>query len=398
MEIMRLDPITYVPDLVMDNFSSKIWTERFRSPGDFEFVTANIAETLELLPIGSFVTHRATTVPMRVESRTLSISEEGQAKLTITGRTIETFLENRIMVPTVYNDSWYTYAQYEPDNLLMVLLWTYLVNTTGKDPTRLNYNIDNKTWIPNLVISDESYAWTGPQTYQELSSGTVYDKVQELLAAAPMGIKGTYAVSGNYGDVITVDVTNTANHGKITKVYGPIPGKMELTVYTASDRSVTADGDDSVMLRYDTGDISESESLFSDKNYRNFVTVISSAGQFDVWPATTPPPDTSVTGLARRPILLDGGNQGTQDLTKFNTSLTYKAKALLRKHAFTQLADANIVVRPGKGYKVNYYLGDVITLVDPWGIQTDAMVSEYVWSEDESGEKNYPGFEPPFLW
>ena len=44
-------------------------------------------------------------------------------------------------------------------------------------------------------------------------------------------------------------------------------------------------------------------------------------------------------------------------------------------------------------YKKDYYIGDIVQLINEFGISRAVRITEYIRSEDNSGNKSYPVFE-----
>jgi hypothetical protein len=57
---------------------------------------------------------------------------------------------------------------------------------------------------------------------------------------------------------------------------------------------------------------------------------------------------------------------------------------------FTKVVDGEIVPDIQFKYGVHYYLGDVVELQGNSGIVQNARVTEYIRTQDESGERAYP--------
>ena len=82
---------------LVNGLTSKMWIERYRDAGEFT-VTANIdSDAREKLPIGSYISHVNTPEIMVVENHEISESSNTEPEITITGRSLETILENRII-------------------------------------------------------------------------------------------------------------------------------------------------------------------------------------------------------------------------------------------------------------------------------------------------------------
>lgn len=389
MEIFRLDPITYRPDALVEGYSSMIWTERHIGAGEFELKTAEVFPTMEFIPEGCLLSLLDSNEVMVAETRSIGVDAEGYAELTITGRTLETFLENRILLAAQYREPWKVLKQYTPSEMAELLLWNHMVNTTGEDPTRVDWTIDNKTGIPNLVVTDSASL---TETAQEwwLEEGEVYPQFQGFLALGVLGIR-TIRPNGTMGDVITFDTTRTASRGTVTKTPATNIPQMRLDVYTGNDRSRHQTAIEPVIFHYDSGHIDSPSYLFSLKDYKSMATISASFGSVDVYPTAVTARNEGLTGRERRTLFIDGGDAGDQDPVVFLDSLIQKGLMELKKHNKMRLFDGAISPVSPYEYGRDYFLGDAVTLLARFGFDQTMIVSEYVRTEDSDGDRGYPG-------
>jgi hypothetical protein len=93
------------------------------------------------------------------------------------------------------------------------------------------------------------------------------------------------------------------------------------------------------------------------------------------------------SGLDRRVGLIDGS--GT-DLTDPNVLKNYMSMSLAEASE-TAIFDGNINpdLNPYK-FNIDYGLGDIVRLAGDYGLDESARVTEYIRSEDATGQKAYP--------
>jgi len=392
MEVVRLSSTTYRPDLLIEDYSSMVWNERFATPGQFEMQTEDVAKIRYLLPIGSYISLRDSDVLMQVENHSLSRAEDAPPVLTVSGRTFETFIENRALLAAVYNTPWKVLQPYTPTEMVAMLLWNHMVNTTGEDPTRAAYVIDSRTAVPNVVVTD-STTLVDSQIEWWLETGNVFKALSEFLALDSLGVRN-FRPNNKFGDVVTFDTSRTASRGLITKTpSGPI-SQVRLDVYHGLDKTRHQTVRPPVILHYSAGHLDTLDYLLSNQNYSNMATVVSSIGTVTVWPNTTPPPDTTVSGVQRRTLLVDGGDMGDLDYATFAASLIQKGRVELRKHLLAAVFEGRISPQGPYHYKADYDLGDVITLIGEDGFEASMVISEYIRTQGAEGELSYPGLSP----
>ena len=98
MDVFKFNNIKPLSDgEIINGLTSKMWVERYRDAGEFTFVAPASLDIINKLPIGSFVSHIDSQEVMIVENHEISETKDGKSEITITGRSFETLLENRIV-------------------------------------------------------------------------------------------------------------------------------------------------------------------------------------------------------------------------------------------------------------------------------------------------------------
>jgi Siphovirus ReqiPepy6 Gp37-like protein len=391
VDVYRLDPVTYLPNSLVEGYSSMIWTERYVDNGEFQMKTPNVAAAMSLLPELTPITLRDSNEVMFVETHSIDVDDKGDKELTITGRTFETFLENRVMVAAVYNTQWATLQAYMTCDFVMFLLWNNLVNSTGEDPSRAATTQDALTAVPGVVITDSTTITDVAKNWW-IDEGGVYQPIRDILALGGLGIRNIRpSTPGATAKVTTFDTTRTASRGAISKVSTPNISQLRVDAYNGFDRRRTQAVIPPVIFHYDSGHIDSPKYLFSSKDLKNQAKISASFGNVDVWLATgTVPPTPNPTGLARRVMFIDGGDIGTQVYATFLASIVQKAQIELVKNLRQVLFDGAISPISPYKYGVDYLLGDKVTLLAEYGMELSMLVSEYVRTEDQAGDRGYP--------
>lgn len=385
MDIFVLDPATFLPLALVEGYTSMIWTERFIGAGEFEFRTARVAETLQVLAQGALISLRDTNEVMMVETRSISEDDAGNPELVIKGRTLETFLDNRVLVPTVHGVAWAAERPYTIGEMSALLLWNHLVNSTGEDPTRQNWTIDSLTSIPNVVVT-ETVAVPGQWYFWWFEAGKVYESLTDLLT---LGLMGVRAVRPNHtsGAILYFDTSRTDSRGTVTKTPTNDIQQLRMDIYDGLDRTMHQEIVEPVIFHYDAGHIARPEYLFSSQEYKNLAYVISSRWSRLIVPPST---DPGVTGFNRRILFVDAGVLDINDPLAENM-LNQKGLTELRKNNMIRLFDGE--VSPGAPYQYgkDFFLGDRVTLMAKYGFEETMLVSEYIRTEDVEGDRGYPG-------
>ncbi len=82
---------------LINGLKTKMWIERYRDSSSFDFVADAEAMVHKLLPIGTLISHTESTEVMVVENHEIREQSGKETEIKITGRSFESFLENRIV-------------------------------------------------------------------------------------------------------------------------------------------------------------------------------------------------------------------------------------------------------------------------------------------------------------
>lgn len=388
MDVVRLDS-SYLPDGLIEGYRSMIWTERYFTNGDFEMVTPKIAGTRLAIPEGSFISLLDSKEVMRVETHSIKVNDRGVPELNLAGRTVETSLENRSALGT-YREPWTAMKNWTTAEVLAYYLWTYLVEAAGQDPSKVGGTHNVNDHVANMLVTDSSTLAEAVKEWS-LQEGEVYAQLKDILALGQLGIRGIRP-PGTTGNVVTFDTSGGSTRGDVSRTSTPDISGLRLDVYNGLDRTRYQSAREPVIFHYDAGHINEPSYLFSIKDWKNVALVSSSIGNLEVWPETgTTPPSTPPTGLDRRVLYVDGGNQGDALLPDFTASVIQKGMVELAKRIRRILFDGKISPDSPYIYGRDYSLGDQVSLIAKYGFEAEMLVAEYVRTEDSAeGDRGYP--------
>ena len=389
MKLYTVDSATWKPNLLIEGYSSLIWTERFSEAGEFELRTPLISEFLTLLPEETLLTHQDTQEVFVVDTLNIEKNDEGASELVIKGLSyLEKALRDRVS-PGTYRQEWLMPRSYTGAQAAAILIYNYLCNPYNKDLTRsAMYGLSASNRIPNTGVGlrvNTYMPWSGDWWMQ---TGEVYPIFTDFLARSKLGAR-------------TVRPLDIYNSYRIDMTYSSVDSaggfgveaedsKLRFMVYSGYDRQdgTTPSFGSRVAFKWDEGDLSDPKYLFSTRDLKTMCTVNSSIGSVDVYSDDTVAP--YLTGTQRRQMWLDGGDVGDQDPTAFITALVQKGEIELAKYNRKQLFDAQITETTPYKYKKDYDLGDRVTLYGEYGFRPTMRVNEYVRIDDEEGDRGYP--------
>lgn len=366
MELFKYNaPDTFENAEAVNDWDSVSWVERYRDPGDFEIVAKLSTGLKDVLPIGTLISHTKTLDVMIVENHQISEETDVDPKLTITGRSLQTILDQRVVGQ---NWNWAS-----PPASLAESEYTLAADYTWIQAALLiNQHIKTGTVImaddaiPSLVGA-HSVSGTGVSEARTLKRGSVLSRLLDILEVDDLGCR----------------VIRRHN----------FPGYPNAGANTTL---LIHDGDDkrnSVIFSVKNGDIDSADYLWSIKKLKTSALV---TGKFVETMVHGPE-----TGRDRRVMLVDGTDldgyleeipTGT-DLTNIRAAMTVRGNQALKAQRQLALSRIDISATPTYEYRRDYNMGDLVSVDSSYGPVATMRVVEYVEIVDESGESSHPTLE-----
>jgi hypothetical protein len=354
----------------------------------------------------SLVTHGETREMMMVETHNITEDSNGNKELTIKGRSLDHYLDYRDISANQYGKRWKMAKSYTLSRAAAVILYNSFVNATGRDCVRSN--------VFSKSVSDAIYEWritnsatfVGASKRRWLESGPIGPQVLDLLRRGNMGIRTIRPLWFPYAHYAPVVSVTTANSNK--GVYSETMMYLELSacfdIYNGRDQTKNwvYDGwlDKPAVVFHEGADHASSpEYLWSVDDYYTYGWVESSLGNVGVY--HTASDKGKYTGLNFRALHIDGGSPSSDETnSEFIADLDEFGENELKKHNKKELFDAEIT--PAAPYRYSfypylgdYYLGDTVLLIGKYGFAQNMIVSEYTRTEDENGDRGFPGLIRP---
>lgn len=386
MDLLTLDFETLQPKDIFEVYTSLIWTERFGTYGEFQLVSSQIEKTISALPLGSLITLRDTHEVMVVETQSIEPNKsDGTPEVEISGRSLDSFFESRVLIPSVYGETWNLLQSYTPQHMLALLIWNAICNDSEQDPTKPEDaqpfpQIDPYLSHPKVVVS---LGLAKPQTpiNWSLSAGTVSENLQTIQQAYQMGVRAIRPTitETSYTQISFDTSIESSTRGlPIVDYDATDKTKLRFEVYQGIDRTVNQGVVPSVIFSVSSGHVIHPKHLKSIKNARNQGVVISEWGPFIF------PTDLGLDGFLRKSVLIDGESKEFQQLVAYSA-------LELQKNQVLAMADGEISPTSPYKYGVDYFLGDTITFSGSYEADTPMFVNEIVRTSDINGETMSPG-------
>jgi len=362
MEVFKFnpgaDPTVLEQGEVINNATSIMWVERYRDAGEFEIVAKLSSGLGSFLPIGTFLSHADTMEVMIVENQEINEDQPSDPDIKITGRSLETYLENRITGTNQARAS-STYTEYL---LAAGFTWTQavkLINDHIVSTSNAGDQLGN-------VLATTIVTGTGTSEARSLKRGPVYNDLLEILAVDDLGIRNVRR--------------NT---------FGGNSAQTIMDVYKGVDKSAK------VIFSWKAGDIDGADYFWSGRVIKNSAMVVGRYINTVV--------DLGPTKYDRKMMVVDGSDiDGSLTAPPTGTALTTviskmvtRGRQALAKQSLITITRADISDVAKYRYRRDYNMGDIISLDGNFGQIAKMRVVEYVEIEDENGESGHPTLSVP---
>ena len=385
MDLYTIDKVNYNPLDLIESYDSLLWTERFQEPGDFELKTHVLESTYNALPKGTFVAIRESNEVMVVEDRAIETNEDGEEILTVTGRSLMSFMENR------YAGFFYNQINIRGDDPgTFEEVYTYPVsagadgNPSWNDGDAIKWIIDmhmtyglftpgfsgspsaiNPEKVPNF--SCENLDTTGRSTaYKEnIIRDNLYEAVHVLLLAGDNGFR-------------------------VVRPFGA-ETNLKFQIYNGLNRSANQEDRLPIILSKEAGDLLRLRQFDSTKGSRNSFRIYTNYMNPYVNTVWDPNDETVLIAPNRmgwnfRDQLIDADN------IKDSLAST-RARRLKKEQAkYRAISMISAEISPSSAYIFgkDYNMGDLLTVDAYFGKRFTVRITEYIRSEDGGVYTAYP--------
>lgn len=348
--------------VLINGLKSKMWIERYRDAGEFEF-TADV-ETMahRMLPIGSLISHTESSEVMIVENHEISEDPESPTEVTISGRSFETFFDNRVVGS---NKPWPNTDSVEKEYVLPpAYTWNQIVALI-RNHIYESRVVDPKDAIPNVVVMTTVTGTLGEFEERIVKRGSLYTRLVELLNEDNLGIK-------------------TFRPG-VRSPLGMENRNQAVVIYRGEDLS------EQVIFTHQTGEIDKADYLWSNKSLKNCALV---TGRWLETVVKGP-----MSQYERRWMPVDGSDIDNifsapptgADRTAALAAMRARGRVALAGQKQIAFIKAEVAKNSmTHNYREHYDVGDIVTVDVPYSETAKMRVSEYVEIEDEDGQNGYP--------
>lgn len=335
---------------VIDTYESMIWTDRYNAYGDFEIYFAMDENLLEYIKEDYYLWLKDSEHSMIIEDIKIDADTEEGNRLIVTGRSLESILERRIIWgQRIFSGNL--------QNAIQIMLNENIISPSVADRKIANFifvpSTDSK--ITSLTIDNQ---YTGDDLY------TV--------------IKGL-CEENNIGFKIVLTDDN----------------QFAFSLYAGADRSYDQTENPYVVFSPNFENIINSNYFSSKAGYRN-VTLVAGEGEGASRKTTVV---GSASGLDRRELFTDARDissdteDGTLSDAEYTAQLRTKGLKNLADHMITTAFEGEVEVTRLFKYGEDFFIGDIVQIANEYGNENSAYISELIISNSDEGLSIYPTFK-----
>ena len=359
MELYTLNA-NFQNEEVVDQFSSLIWSERWREFGDFDLSIFNTRANRVRLSRGTMLACNLSKRVMMVETIEDKLDSDGKPMLHVTGRSIEAILEERgnrrsgILSGGVIGD------------------W----NVTNPPATIIRSAFDMFCRSNTILPADN---------LPNLATGSLYPP--STIAESPDPISLVNGFESLYSMFTTLSKTYGLG---FRLVRSPVTNKFHFDVYAGNDRTTSQASVNPIIFSPSLENMTNVTQLTSIEKYKNVAYVLGKNGSLVVYDASA---SENTTGFDRRVLMVDAKDIETAAGAALNTQLLQRGNEELAKYRLIEALDGEIDQRGAYRYDVDYTVGDMVEMRGTDGVINRMRVTEQIFVDDPEGERAYPTLE-----
>lgn len=366
MEALILDKTSFELLVIIDTFTSFIWTERYYQYGDFEIYMKFDPTIQPYLLKGNYIALNNSDKMMIIERVLIESTTEEGTFVTISGRSLESILTRRI----VWGE---TVLTGDFQDGIKLLLDQNIIS-----PTITKRKIPNFDFVPS---TDDKIKNRPIDSY--FFGDNLYDAVHLSCAYRQIGMK--------------VYLQN---------------GRFKFTMYTGVDRSYNQNDRPWVVFSPDFDNLESSKYETDDTNFANTSLVIGeetfstedAEGNVTTYPQIlleVALDDSS--GLDRQEVFTDASSTSRTEYTDegetailseetYKEMLRSKGKEELSNYQSIEEVDGHVDTTRQFVYGQDFKIGDIVQVVNDYGFEIPSRITEVIRSQDVNGYKVTPTF------
>ena len=338
---------------ILDVFESFIWTDRYSKCGDFEIYTSSDRQIIETLKEDFYIWTEDSEHVMIIENRKIITDVEEGNKFLVSGRSLESILDRRIVWNQILLDGYF-------QTQIKRLLTENVINPSDSNRKISNF-IFEETDDPYILSLKVQVQYTGDN---------LYEAVCKLCESVSIGFK----------------ITLNNNNQFVFKLYSGV------------DRSYDQETNPYVVFSPSFENIIDSNYYESKAGYKN-VGLVAGEGEGSARRIVVVGESTSKE-LSRRELYVDArdissttSNGGSISTSAYDDLLRQRGDERLNENKIVQAFDGQVESTQMYRYGEHYFMGDITQLENEYGMESKVRVTEFIRSVDKDGIDSYPTFE-----
>lgn len=354
MKLYVLDESFLICGMV-DAFTSFIWNDRYWSSGDFELQVPATSEAAKLFNQDYYLQLDGSPNLMIIEGITIKSDASSGAYLTVTGRSLSSILERRIVwrQTTVSGNLQNAIERLMNENMI--------------------YPGDGERKIPDLVFkrSDDPNVTRPSIVETQYTGDNLYEIVSALCKSAKIGFK--------------IERNEDLN-------------RFEFSMYYGIDRSWGQDKNPWVVFSPKWGNLSSSNFATTTKEYKSVADVGGEGDGNDRKWETVYANDKAHAGLLRRELYVDARDVSTKVGDRvlpdweYHNNLRQRGTAKLNEVVVKTTFDGQAETHKSWEYGTDFFMGDIVQIQNEYGMESKSRITEFIRSWSASEYKAYPTF------
>lgn len=363
---------------IIDTFESFIWTERYNGYGDFEMyipLTVEILEVIEFVQnnlkklIDIYVWLKGTNSYMIIETLEIKTDVETGNKVIISGRGLESILERRIVwKQTILNSS----LQYGVKRL---------INESIISPT------DTARKIDKFVFKDSTDEFILDQNIRvQFTGDNLYEAIYVICDELELG----FNIIINEDAKFEFELVRGENRSYSQEPY---------EIVVRPDISWSNYKNPYVIFSPSYENLVTSDYLESSNTFKTITLVAGEDEGLERRTVVVNADGPIYTGLARRELYTDARDiqseteEGQLSQNEYDALLISRGKEKLSETPYTKAFTGEISTGGSFVYGEDFFVGDVVQIVNEFGMETTARIVEVIRSLDAEGYRIFPTFQ-----
>lgn len=361
---------------IIDLYKELVWTDRYWEVGEFELVVPATVGNYNILNKAKFLFIDAASQAMLVESVVFEVDvETGERLIRAQGESLESWtkhLSTHNYIASTSNTNERNYTKYteslSPLDMISTRMTAAIQFHFIPVPARVRNILTRPGWMPGvpgasttIIPEGRTNPWPDPVEW-EVVPQNLYDLI--------------YPIAQNYGIGIKFDVNRTERRLR----FGP---------YLGRDRTSSQTLNPAVIFSPNLNNLSKTTEIRSIKDYKNVVHVFHPNQPFPVV-VYAPGVSRTTTSIDQRSLSIFDESIDLPRGPDLSQALYDIGKKALEEHQSINLVDGELTMNSMYKYKTHYDVGDLVEVHSEDGMIREMIVTEHIWTSDESGDKSYP--------